>query len=168
MGKLVNKRELALILGVSERSLTEWQRNGLPIALDAGRGASNQYDTANVIAWMIARELAGAAKETNRERLDRLQGDKIEMDLAKARGVLVPIEEVEPAIAQFVLDAVAVLEGLPEKYAPILDAADGLDAIYAALVDMKDQIRKVLSEYEFRQSDPDEDFEEGDAAAAED
>lgn len=168
MGKLVNKRELALILGVSERSLTEWQRNGLPIALDAGRGASNQYDTANVIAWMIARELSGAAKETHRERLDRLQGDKIEMDLAKARGVLVPIEEVEPAIAQFVLDAVAVLEGLPEKYAPILDAADGLDAIYAALVDMKDQIRKVLSEYEFRQSDPDEDFEEGDAAAAED
>jgi phage terminase Nu1 subunit (DNA packaging protein) len=51
MGKVVNKRELSEILGASEAALTEWQRIGMPMLLDADRGHSNSYDTEAVIRW---------------------------------------------------------------------------------------------------------------------
>jgi len=42
---IVNKKELAEIIGISERSLTEWQKEGLPVASYAdNRGQANEYD----------------------------------------------------------------------------------------------------------------------------
>ena len=57
MGKTVNKAELSEIIGVSQRTLTTWQKNGMPIAMDGIRGTENLYDTAEIIDWMIQREI---------------------------------------------------------------------------------------------------------------
>lgn len=92
---LCNKRELAAVLGVSERTLTEWQEQGLPIEVIGGRGLDNQYDTAKVIEWRIQRALAGQSRESGKERLERLQAEELEMRIAERAGRLVPAADVE-------------------------------------------------------------------------
>ena len=149
MGKIVNKRELAQILGVSERTLTEWQREGMPMVVNAGRGASNQYDSSAVIQWRIAREVNGATKESPKDRLDRLRGDQVELELAQLRRDLVQVAEIEPALGQFIADSVALMLSLPDKYAPLLAEAGSPDAMHALLEDMIEELRQQLGSYEF-------------------
>lgn len=149
MGKIVNKRELSQILGISERTLTEWQREGLPVMMKSARGASNQYDTAMVIQWRIAREVHGAAKESPKDRLDRLRGDQVELELAQLRRDLVNIAEIEPALGQYFSDAVALMMSMPDKYAPLISEAPDADAIHAMLEDLIEELRQQLGAYEF-------------------
>ncbi|BAK75401.1 phage terminase small subunit gpNu1 [Pseudogulbenkiania sp. NH8B] len=168
MGKIVNKRDLAQIIGVSERTLTEWQREGMPMVLASGRGSSNQYDTAAVIAWRIAREVNGAEKESQKDRLDRLRGDQIERQMAVDARELIPSAEIAPALGQFISDAVALITGIPDKYAPIIEAAGSLDAQHAVLEDAVDEIRQLLGSYEFRDRPDNGPATEADASAAQD
>ncbi len=46
------KRELAKKLGVSERALTTWQNEGMPVLEHGRRGQPSYYDLARVIAWI--------------------------------------------------------------------------------------------------------------------
>ncbi|QZA80248.1 terminase small subunit [Deefgea piscis] len=148
MGKIVNKNELAQIVGVSERTLTEWQRAGMPMVLSKGRGTSNQYDTAQVLSWRIAKALTGSS-ESAKDRLDRLRGDQIERQMEIEARQLVTVADIEPALSQFFSDAVALLTGLPDKYAQIFETAESLDAKHAALEDMIAEIRQALGDYEY-------------------
>ena len=94
---IVNKRELSAILGVSERTLTDWQsRELMPIANAAAeRGQAHEYDTKEVIAWMFQRELSRMKHEKPRDRLDRVKADMIELDLAEKLGQLAPLDVIE-------------------------------------------------------------------------
>ena len=47
---IVTKSELAEILGVSERTLSTWQQEGLPIENQQHQG--NTYHTVKVIDWL--------------------------------------------------------------------------------------------------------------------
>lgn len=119
---IVNKRQLADIVGVSERTLTEWQDGGLPIELVGGRGVDNQYETAKVIEWMVQRALAGQKSETGRERLDRLQAQKLEMDIAEQAGLLVSTQHIEPMLTDAIVAARGELLALSERLKGKLDA----------------------------------------------
>jgi phage terminase Nu1 subunit (DNA packaging protein) len=127
MGRIVNKRELSEILGTSERSLTEWQKQGLPVLLNAGRGAENQYDTAQVIAWVIARELSRVQAESPKDRLDRIRGDREELALAKDLGEVAPAVMFEQTWADHILAARTELLALPDILASELHALYGVD-----------------------------------------
>jgi terminase small subunit / prophage DNA-packing protein len=106
MGKLVNKRELAETIGVSERTFTEWQRDAtFPIEASGGRGAENAYDTAKVIQWMIDREVSRRAGEKPRDRLDRVKADMVELELAERLGQLAPAAMFERAWADHIVAA---------------------------------------------------------------
>lgn len=95
MGMRVNKKQLAEIFGISERSFTEYQKDpSFPIVESGGRGSSNVYDTAQVFDWLKSRA-EGQGQETAKERLDRLRGDQAELAIAKEIGELVPAELVE-------------------------------------------------------------------------
>jgi hypothetical protein len=48
----LNKRELALKLRVSERSLTTWQAAGMPVLEHGRRGQASVYDLAAVVRWI--------------------------------------------------------------------------------------------------------------------
>lgn len=101
---IVNKRQLSEILGVSERTLTEWQKDErFPIAVNSGRGASNQYETAAVVEWMIQRAVNGDKQESARERRDRIAADRDELALSRELGQLVPAENVEETITELAL-----------------------------------------------------------------
>ena len=84
-----NKRELASILDVSERTLTECQVKGLPIASVAAKiGEANEYELQAVARWLAtslkAREGMGAADDGGetfsnaRVRKERAAADLLE------------------------------------------------------------------------------------------
>lgn len=125
---LVNKRQLSEIVGVSERSLTEWQKEGLPVASYANnRGQANEYESAAVIRWMVQRELERLNKEKPRDRLDRLKADAIELDLKERTGELAPAALFERAWADHILAARTEFLTLPEQLATELSATAGVE-----------------------------------------
>lgn len=129
MGRVVNKKDLADLIGVTERTLTDWQKEEeFPIILDAERGYENQYDTEAIIKWMIVREVRKVSRETQKDRLSRLQGDKLEIELAKENGTLVPANEIEPLWQSRVLSASAFMHSRHSRLAGMLEATPGIEA----------------------------------------
>ncbi len=87
----VNKKQLAEIFGISERSFTEYQRDpSFPYAA-TGRGHENTYDTAAVHEWLVERA-TNRKRESSTERLARIKGDREELALATELGALLPAE----------------------------------------------------------------------------
>ncbi|SHM05813.1 Phage DNA packaging protein, Nu1 subunit of terminase [Nitrosospira sp. Nsp11] len=148
MGKLVNKRELSEIVGVSERTLTSWQKDGLPIAGRAARGASGQYDTEKVIAWMIARQVGKVEEESPKDRLSRLQGDKVEIEISEKLKELIPVSEIEPAWFAMVASARSFLRSQPDRLAQLLEVTDGVEAKRDLIAETFDDALRKLAEYE--------------------
>jgi len=101
---LVNKSQLADIVGRTQQQITTWQRNGLPHRKGAN-GRSNEYDTAEVIEWLTTRNIGDGKSETAKERKDRLDGDMRELDIAEKIGVLLPAASVADAWGQMVVSA---------------------------------------------------------------
>lgn len=129
MGKTVNKRELAGILGKTERALTDWQEEGLPILHKGARGEENEYDTEVVVDWLVQRALARAGKtESQRDREARLRGDKLELELAQLNGSLVAADQVDPVWQSRVLAAAFYMTSRHSRLAGVLEATPGIEA----------------------------------------
>ena len=124
---IVNKNQLADVMGVSERTLSEWQEDGLPIKSVGGRGMENQYETAEVIEWRVQRAVAGKSVLTPRDRRDLAEAQRSELELAKESRKVVSIEEVLPMWEAAVLAARTDLLGLGPRLKASIDARYGID-----------------------------------------
>lgn len=121
----LNKRALSELLEVSERTLTDWQQKGMPVAVSAGRGASNEYSPAEVIAWLLVRA-NDTSRESAKDRLDRLRGDQLEREILKEDGVLVMPEDLDVEYGALVEAARAeLLFNMPDALAAELTAIHG-------------------------------------------
>ncbi len=146
---IANKQQLADIHGVSERTLTDWANAGMPtIAVGGiGRGYQNQYDSAATIEWRLQRAVSGYQVESAKERKDRLEGDRIELQLAKEAGLLVAVEEIEPIWTAAILSAKSdLMEGI-YRLKSELDAAYGIEVDIALLEDHITQTLTKLSDH---------------------
>lgn len=148
MSYIVNQDQLAKILGLNRKTITFWQREGLPVALETENGLANQYDTEAVIAWYVAREVAKAAHESEKDRLARLQGDKLEMELAQMRGTLIPADQIEPAWAAQVLACRQLLLALPARLVPLLVGMHEPDPLRELLAEQIEGALTKLAKYE--------------------
>ena len=160
---LVNKRQLSEILGVSERSLTDWQKEGLPVASYAdNRGQANEYESSEVIRWMVQREIERLNKEKPRDRLDRLKADAIELDIKERTGELAPAALFERAWSDHILAARTEFLTMPDILATELSATAGVeidpDAIAA-------HIYRALDKLANYGADEDADSDSNDASA---
>jgi hypothetical protein len=81
-----------------------------------------------VIAWWIEREVRKSSGGSQKDRLARLQGDRIELDLARDRGILIPSDEVKPLWESRVLAAAAFQASRASRLAGILEATPGMAA----------------------------------------
>lgn len=141
MARIVNQRELSEITGVSQVSLWKWASEGMPVQRSGASGEENAYDTEAVIRWMIDREIAKLGSEDAKERLARLQGDKIEMELAVSRGDLVPASSIEPTWSSIVTAVRQALLSIPVRLAPLLEVTQGIDAKRALI---EEEVHDVL------------------------
>ncbi len=149
MGINVNKKQLADIFGLSQRTLTELQRAGLPIEERGARGRSHVYDTARVFAWFLAREtvkhkpngkmmLDAAEERALLWRAQRLYTEKRTADINAE-----VIRRTNSAVFTLARIARDQLEALPDRLASILAAEADERRIYAL---MANEIRAVLTE----------------------
>lgn len=125
---IVNKSELAEILGKSERTLTTWQKNGLPIEIEGTRGVQHRYNTEDVIAWLLDREIINRIGEgvnpsevydydLERARLTHHQANKTELEEQVLRGKLIPYQTVERVWMDMVANFRARILAIPTKAA---------------------------------------------------
>lgn len=152
----VNKRALAEMLAISERSLTDWQKAGMPVAHAAGRGASNSYEPLAVIEWMLGRA-SEAARESAKDRLDRLRGDQLEREMLKEDSVLVMPDDLDVEYAAMVEAARAeLLFNMPDALAAELTVIHGEEVDVSIIRRHVDDALTTLSHYD-PSDDPDSD-----------
>lgn len=119
--RIVGQTELAEIFGVSARTITEWQAGGMPVAVQGGPGVLGEYDSVACIRWLVEREVRKVQGENPRDRLQRLQGDDLEMKLARERSQLIPASAVEPAMRAAIVTARERILGEPARIAALLE-----------------------------------------------
>lgn len=147
-GRILNQRELSEFLAVSPKSLSLWARDGMPVALETAPGLENQYDSGAVVRWMCARAAAKHAKETEKDRLSRLQGDKIELELATMRSTLIPADQIEPAWTAMVVAFRQTLRSVSTRLSHLLVGKDNADAIRVLLDEELDIALNKLATYD--------------------
>jgi hypothetical protein len=146
----VNKRELSEILGISERSLTEWQAEGMPIFTMAdARGQEHTYDTEACIRWWIERDVRRRTSGSSDDNLSQIKYQREVLALKRDLGALVEVSEVLPALEAWRDDVLATMVSVPERYAQPMDAAVGIEGRRQLLADIIVELREVMGSYEF-------------------
>ncbi|WP_095065325.1 terminase small subunit [Pseudomonas sp. Irchel s3f19] len=150
MGKTVSKLELGEIIGRDERTLSRWQKDGMPvIEFGVGRGNENQYDTQVVIEWLMRQAALNGKKESTRDRLDRLRGDREEIALARELGeVVIEAEMVERFEAVITAAKIELLNTFPDELAATLSAKYGMQVDDQLIRDPIESILRRLSAYD--------------------
>jgi phage terminase Nu1 subunit (DNA packaging protein) len=155
-GKIINKVELSEILGIAERTITSYQKNGLPIEIDGGRGQSNSYNTKDVIDWFVdwrlsklsgPRDDAQYIFEEERARLTYHQANREALKEQEERSTLVPAENIARQDAEKNKAFVQLIDQLPD----ILERDHGLPPdiilkVVAGLDDFRNICAKALAE----------------------
>jgi hypothetical protein len=122
---LVNREKLADLLGCSLRTIDEYSRQGMPGSAPGRPGGQWKFDTATAIEWLRQRErqsaLGEVAKidesEAKRRKL-AAEAAMAELDLAKAEGQAVSIQDFAKAWSGMIGSARAKLLGLGSKLGP--------------------------------------------------
>ena len=124
MAHLVSRKELADSFGVDERTISRWKGEGMPPPADG-----SEYDIEPIIKWWGEREIArrltssnGVALDLNAERArhSKEQADKLEMENAKSRGLLMDAGAVAVLWSKIATAAKTRLLAIPSRVAPLL------------------------------------------------
>lgn len=152
--RIVGQKEIAELLGVTARTITEWQATGMPIAVQGGPGVPGEYDAPACIRWLVEREVRKVQGENPRDRLDRLRGDELEMNLARERGKLIEAGTVEPAMQAAIVSARERIYGEPARIAAVLEGKSRGES-EALLRGLFDEVLTKLSRWQ-QPGEPDE------------
>ncbi|CAG4883800.1 Phage terminase Nu1 subunit (DNA packaging protein) [Georgfuchsia toluolica] len=122
--RIVGQSDLSSMFGVVPKTIIEWQETGLPISVQGGPGVPSEYESADCIRWLVDREVRKVQAESPKDRLLRLQGDALEMDLATQRGQLIPAAAVEPAMRSAIVTARERIRNEPARLATLMEGKD--------------------------------------------
>lgn len=131
-GKLVNKTELAAILGRSTRAITLLQKQGMPFSQGGGQGVENEYDTADVIEWLIIREAKGGVDREQQQALLL----KEQTEIAKRRNEVESGELIE--VDKCMLVVQRIMFGIRQKIVTSPLPLETRQAILADLQSLKE------------------------------
>lgn len=144
---MATQAECAEWLDLSERRFRELIDEGVIARADKGA-----YDLKTVVQQYVrnVREVAAgrgggesqASKAIEDTRLARSRADKAEMELAEARGLLVPAEQIADAINAAVQIMRTRVLAIPNKAAPRVGAKD----LAAAEKVIRDEVQEALKE----------------------
>lgn len=96
--RIIGQEQIAEVFGVAAKTIVEWQEQGFPISVRGAPGIPSEYETEACINWLIDREVRKVQTERPQDRLARVQADKIEMENAEKRGLLIPADQLEPKL----------------------------------------------------------------------
>ncbi|APG47305.1 terminase small subunit [Phaeobacter inhibens] len=105
-GRNVNRTELAEINGVSMPTVDDWVSRGCPVIQHGARGRAWIFNTADVRSWRdddIRAQTSHTGNASKSELLLRklaAETEQAELDLAKAKEQVVPVEQYERALTK--------------------------------------------------------------------
>ncbi len=140
MGKTVNRQELADIFGYSLPTISAWVENGMPVKSHGGRGKQFEFDTEEVLKWLLGRERAerkAHAAATLKDGGEEITIDKArlrneiakaklsELELATKMELVRPIQMIVKVLSNEIANARARLLGIPSKLRPAIQLEVG-------------------------------------------
>ncbi len=125
---VLNLQQTALLLGVSAPTVKALVEQGLPALERGGHGKPWEFDMAAVAAW--DRECGPNARRDGQSgvldpsiekaRKDRAQAELAELELAKRRGRMIDVDDVEKMMTDDYARVRARLLSMPSKLAPLV------------------------------------------------
>lgn len=91
--RLVNRQQLAILMGVHPDTVTHSAKEGMPVLDPGGRGKESQYDAVECLDWQRQR-LGKNAKDLAQTRALTASAELNELKLAEQRGELFRRDEV--------------------------------------------------------------------------
>jgi phage terminase Nu1 subunit (DNA packaging protein) len=95
---IVTKRELATeVFGVSEETITQWQKAGMPVKTQRKGTLGNEYVVVDCVQWREMQVTDGEGPlnlNQERARLAKAQADKTELEASELKGEMVRYEEL--------------------------------------------------------------------------
>lgn len=119
--RIIGQENIAGLFGVAPKTIGEWTEAGFPVAVQGGRGVPSEYEAADCVRWLVDREVRKVRSESPKDRLARLQGDQLEIDLAERRGTLIEAATVEPAMKAAIIAARERVRNEPARIAVALE-----------------------------------------------
>lgn len=152
-GVILNRTATADHFGVAMTTLDDWVRRECPVIQRGARGRPWQFNTADLMKWReadIRAESQGVrsvtADELKRRKLEA-ETEMAELDLAKAKELVAPIEQIERALAKAFGEVRANLRNVvPGRAARRLVGELSETKIKAVLLDEIDQALEALAD----------------------
>jgi len=151
-GEIVSRNRIAEICGVSAPTVDHWVITGAPFVTRGGRGKPWAFNTSDVIAWRVekaAQEASGASPADERElKLRRLkaQTELDELELAKARGEVAPLEQFTRAMEMAFAEVRAGMRAVPTRASRRVIGETDETRIKAVMLEEIDQALESLAE----------------------
>lgn len=146
MGKRVNRNELAEIFDVSLPTVSAWIRAGMPVVEAGRKGREYVFDTGEVRKWLEDRVVAATQGDMSklsieeiRKRYETARAAKEELELARLKREVVPIDEVGKVVGAEFARCRTRLLAIPTKVRPVVDEWTGSPEATAEVVQAIDR-----------------------------
>jgi len=144
---LVGKADLAEIIGVSERQVSNYQRSGMP------QVARGRYDLRDVWQWLFDfhRGAKTTTEVTARSKLADAQRERVELDLAQRRAELFDAAQVAAVLHELAAIIANEHDGLAPRLAgPIIAQGDPAGAetlLFSEMRELRERIAGRIDQF---------------------
>lgn len=162
-GTIVNRAQLAEVFGVTTPTVDAWVRAGCPVVERGSKGVAWSFNTADISKWLRDEDRKSAAGNMpdDAEQLElRKQAaitGKHELELAKLRGLVAPIDQIERAVANAFAQLKINLRNIPGRVVVSLIGETDERRFKEVLLGEIDQALVALAETDLVGEDPDDD-----------
>ena len=132
----LNQQQLAETFGLSDRTIWQWQNEGLPVELPAHGG--NRYRLSDCIEWVVRRRF-GNELTYEKTRLMSAMATKTELETKRLQQELLQTDLVNITWGMFRQDLKEKVRAIPEQLTDEL-------LRQKTLVDCKTQLKEIFSE----------------------
>ncbi len=151
-GKIVGRGDLAEIFGVSAPTIDDWVARGCPYHKKGSKGVPWEFKTSEVYLWLkkVNTEVVDSAANCTEQQLKlrKLAAETVaaELQLAKTKSLVAPIEEMTALVTKDYLDLKARLRIIPDRLSIRLIGVDDETKLKAIVLKEIDQALKALSD----------------------
>lgn len=130
MPHVVNRSEIADILGVSKPTIDNWIAKGLPVLKSGKRGKASEFDAGACHQWKLEQEQklnqdhSGETHEEARTRKTVTEANLLDIELKRKRGEVVEIEDVVRVMRNHFISIRSGLLNLGKRLPPELLVMD--------------------------------------------
>jgi phage terminase Nu1 subunit (DNA packaging protein) len=158
-GKKVNRTDLADIMGCALNTIDAYIKAGMPVIARGSRGKEWVFNSADCINWKAEKSVADATNdapandEQLRSRALLANTLKVELELAKARELVAPLDQVERMVARAFAEVRAGMRNIPSRVVSLLIGETDERRFKKVLAEEIDQALEALANADLAGSD---------------